>query len=213
MDQGWAQVEPDVRANTMAAMNCLRDSGVQVDEIELPLETSDDRLREAIEKGLFSTAIGADLVDLKSKAEQMTTYGRHFVKLACQMGPTDARDAAEEALRLYRIIDKCVFQNGYDALITPTVASTRIPADFDPTADPAVINGKSVDPYAGWFLTSLFSLLNWMPVISVPTGLSANNVPTGMQIACRPYDDSMAAAIALRYAQVGMPMRFEQLRA
>jgi amidase len=212
MDQGWAVVEPEVRAKTLAAISSLRDSGIQVDEIELPLETSDDRMREAIEKALFSTAIGADLVDLQPKADQMTTYGRRFVALACEMGPTDARDAAEEALRLYRIIDKCVFQKGYDALITPTVASTRIPADFDPTADAVIINGEGVDPYAGWFLTSLFSLLNWMPVVSVPTGLSDNNVPTGMQIACRPYDDVMAAALALRYAQTAKPMPFERIR-
>ena len=40
-----------------------------------------------------------------------------------------------------------------------------------------------------------------MPVVSAPTGLSDNNIPTGMQIACRPYDDGMAAVLALRYAE------------
>jgi Asp-tRNA(Asn)/Glu-tRNA(Gln) amidotransferase A subunit family amidase len=211
IDQGWATIDPEVRANTWAAVKCLEDYGVGVDEIKLPLETGDAQMRAAIEKGLFSTAIGADLVDLKSKAGQMTTYGRHFVRLACEMGPTDARDAAAEALRLYKIIDGCVFQNGYDALITPTVASSRIAADYDPTVDEPVINGKRVDPYAGWILTSVFSLLNWMPVISVPTGLSSNNVPTGMQIACRPYEDGTAAALALCYAEAAAPMQFDRV--
>jgi Asp-tRNA(Asn)/Glu-tRNA(Gln) amidotransferase A subunit family amidase len=212
IDQGWATIEPDVRANTLAALKFLEEAGLRIDEIELPLETGDAQLRGAIEKGLFSTAIGADLVDLESKTGQMTTYGRHFVTLACEMGPTDARDAAEEALRLYRIIDKCVFEKGYDALLTPTVASTRIPANYDPTKDELVINGKKVDPYAGWFLTSLFSLLNWMPVVSVPTGLCGNNVPTGMQIACRPYDDATAAAVALCYAESAPQMPFDRAR-
>jgi Asp-tRNA(Asn)/Glu-tRNA(Gln) amidotransferase A subunit family amidase len=212
IDQGWATIEPDVRANTLAALKFLEEAGLRIDEIELPLETSDAQLRGAIEKGLFSTAIGADLVDLESKTGQMTTYGRHFVTLACEMGPTDARDAAEEALRLYRIIDKFVFEKGYDALLTPTVASTRIPANYDPTKDELVINGKKVDPYAGWFLTSLFSLLNWMPVVSVPTGLCGNNVPAGMQIACRPYDDATAAAVALCYAESAPQMPFDRAR-
>jgi amidase len=164
-----------------------------------------------IEKALFSTSIGADLIDLDAKTDQMTTYGRRFVSLACAMGPLDARDAAKEALRLYRLIDKAVFAAGYDALISPTVATTRIRADYDPTIDAPIIDGKSVDPYAGWFLTSLFSLLNWMPVVTVPTGLAANNVPTGLQIACRPYDDATAAAIAMVYANAAAEMPFDRV--
>ena len=97
-----------------------------MDEVDLRLETTDFRLRETIEKALFSTAIGADLIDLDTKTDQMTTYGRRFVSLACAMGPLDARDAAKEALRLYRLIEKAVFAAGYDALISPTVATTRI---------------------------------------------------------------------------------------
>jgi len=52
--------------------------------------------------------------------------------------------------------------NGYDALITPTVARTRIQAHYDPIRDRPVIGGKAVDPYSGWFLTSVFSLVNWI---------------------------------------------------
>jgi Asp-tRNA(Asn)/Glu-tRNA(Gln) amidotransferase A subunit family amidase len=211
VDQGWATIAPEVRSNTLAAIKRLEDSGVRVEEIELNLETSDAQMRESIEKALFSTAIGADLIDLKSKAGQLTTYSQRFVKLACEMGPTDARDAAKEALRLYEIIDRCVFDKGYEALLTPTVATTQIAADYDPTKDRINIKGKNVDPYSGWFLTSVFSLLNWMPVVNVPTGLSTNNVPTGMQIACRPYDDVTAAMIALRYAETAIPMPFERL--
>jgi Asp-tRNA(Asn)/Glu-tRNA(Gln) amidotransferase A subunit family amidase len=211
MDQGWASLDADVRANTLAAAKLLEGHGATVDEVDLPLETSDSHLRETIEKALFSTAIGADLIDLAARTDEMTTYGRRFVNLACAMGPLDAREAAKETLRLYGIIDKRVFEAGYDALITPTVATTRISADYDPTADTPVIDGKSVDPYAGWFLTSLFSLLNWMPVVSVPTGVAANNVPTGLQIACRPYDDATAAAIATFYAEAAPAMPFGRI--
>jgi Asp-tRNA(Asn)/Glu-tRNA(Gln) amidotransferase A subunit family amidase len=105
-------------------------------------------------------------------------------------------------------MDKVVFTAGFDALITPTIATTRIPADYDPTRDRPIIEGKAVDPYSGWFLTSVFSLLNWMPVINVPTGVANNNIPTGLQIATRPYDDSTCAAIALAYADRMEPLPF-----
>jgi amidase len=210
MDQGWASLDTDVRANTLAAAKLLEGAGAVVDEIDLRLDTTDFHLRETIEKALFSTAIGADLIDLDTQTDKMTTYGRRFVSLACAMGPLDARDAAREALRLYHLIDKAVFDAGYDALVSPTVATTRISADYDPTIDAPVIDGKSVDPYAGWFLTSLFSLLNWMPVVTVPTGLAGNNVPTGLQIACRPYDDATAAAIAM-VANAATAMPFDRV--
>jgi amidase len=211
IDQGWAMLDPEVRANTLVAAKILEEAGASVEEIDLPLDTSGDRLREAIEKALFSTAIGADLIDLANKTERMTTYGRRFVELACRMRPTDARAGADEALRLFRILDESVFGAGYDALVTPTVATTRIASDYDPTKDTPMIAGKRVDPYAGWFLTSVFSLLNWMPVISVPTGLAPNNVPTGMQIVCQPYDDATAASIAASYANAASPMPFDQV--
>jgi Asp-tRNA(Asn)/Glu-tRNA(Gln) amidotransferase A subunit family amidase len=79
-------------------------------------------------------------------------------------------------------------------------------ADYDPTADRITINGKTVDPHIGWHLASLFNLLNFMPVFNVPTGIAANRVPTGMQIAAQRYDDLTVAALADAYAQAAAPL-------
>jgi amidase len=211
LDQGWAALEPDVQVNALAAARVLEEAGVAVEQVELPLDTSGAELRETIEKALFSTALGADLIELEPKMDRLTSYGRRFVELACAMGPQQAKQAAEEALRLYGVIDSEIFDKGYDALITPTVATTRMAADFDPTQDVATIEGKPVDPYAGWFLTSLFSLLNWMPVVNVPAGLASNNVPTGLQIAARPYEDLIVSDIASGYAERASALPFEAL--
>jgi Asp-tRNA(Asn)/Glu-tRNA(Gln) amidotransferase A subunit family amidase len=210
IDQGWASIEPDVRANVHAAAHLFERAGYVVEEVDLALETTDAKMRETIEKALFSTALGADLLELAPERGRLTTYGRRFVELAREMGPAEAKQGAEEALRLYGIIDERVFGKGYDALITPTMATTQIGAAYDPTTDTPVINGRRVDPYSGWFLTSLFSLLNWMPVFNVPSGITSNNVPTGIQIASRPYDDVTAAEIAANYAQVAPALRFPE---
>jgi Asp-tRNA(Asn)/Glu-tRNA(Gln) amidotransferase A subunit family amidase len=213
MDQGWASLAPDVRTNTLQAAKVLEAAGAIVDEVELNLETTDAELRETIEKALFSTALGANLLELAPKRHQLTTYARRFVELASRMGPCDAKAAAEEALRLYRVIDRQIFQAGYHVIATPITGTTDIAADFDPTTDHALVNGRRVDPYCGWFLTSVFSLLNWMPVINVPTGLAANNVPTGLQIAGRPYDDITVAAVAAAFALHMTELPFEKLLA
>jgi amidase len=212
LDQGWATLEEDVRRNSLAALRTFEAAGIEVDEIDIDLCIDDTRLRSAIEKALFSTAIGAELTDLDARDTGLTSYARRFVTLASDMRPSDAREAAEETLRIYRIIDDAVFERGYHALITATVATTMIAADFDPTKDTAWVNGKTVDPYAGWFLTSIFSLLNWMPVVNVPADPCDNGVPCGLQIACRPYDDVTAAALAYLYAKAAEPVAFDRIR-
>ena len=45
-----------------------------------------------------------------------------------------------------------------------------------------------------------------MPVINVPTGVAANKVPTGLQIAAQSYDDLRAATVAAAYAEAAMPL-------
>jgi amidase len=201
VDQGWARLDSDVRLTMKEAVELFKEAGAIVEQIDLPLGIKDRQLRDTIEKAIFSTTIGAQLLEYKSEMAQLTTYGRRFVELASRLGPSDAKDAAEETLRLFKIIEEHVFAAGYDALLTPTIATTRIPAAFDATSDMIEIEGLSVDPYCGWFLTSVFSLLNWMPVITVPAGVASNGVPTGLQIVTRPYQDSTCFEIAAAYSK------------
>jgi hypothetical protein len=78
-----------------------------------------------------------------------------------------------------------------------SIATTDVAADYDPTADRITINRKSVDPHLGWHLASLFNLLNFMPVINVPTGVAANKVPTGMQITAQSWYHGFSLALAV----------------
>jgi amidase len=209
LDQGWARIAPDVRKAALDAAAQFERTGYVVDEITLPLDTDDHAIRETIEKALFSTLIGAPLIELTEKKDRLTTYGRRFVDLAARLGPLDANEAAEATLRFYRCLEECVYDKGYDALLTPTVATSEVAADFDPTRDSVVIDGRAVDPYAGWHLTSLFNLLNWMPVVNVPAGRGDNGVPLGLQIATKPYDDLLCYEIAAGYAHGTSPINFQ----
>ena len=206
MNQGWAEIAPDVRDNTLAALKVLEAAGASVEEVDLGLDVSDSELRAIMEKALFSGALGAELAALAPKLADLTSYTRYFVELVGTMGPQDASEAAKRSVALYEAVDERVFGHGYRALITPTVATTEVAADYNPTSDRMTINGETVDPHLGWHLTSLFNLLNWMPVINVPTGFAANKVPTGMQIAAQSYDDVTAAAIAAAYAEAAAPL-------
>jgi Asp-tRNA(Asn)/Glu-tRNA(Gln) amidotransferase A subunit family amidase len=199
MDQGWARVERDVRGNIQTAAQILQDAGAIVEEIDLDIGLNARALRDAIEQALFSTAVGGELAERPARG--LTSYGLRFRKLASRMASRHAMQAGEAAVEVHSALEKAVFSKGFRLLICPTICTTAVAADYDPTRDRLVVDGKPVDPYVGWFQTSIFNLLNWMPVINVPAGRGRNGVPAGLQIAAQPYDDLAAFAAASAYTQ------------
>jgi len=207
MDQSWAQIDPDTVRNTEAALKVLADQGAIVEEVDLKLGMSGSDIRAALVKALLSGAFGAELAGLLAYEDQLTSYGRFFARAAAEeMGPQQALEAANAINALYARIQDEVFLKGYQALISPTLATNKIAADYDPTTESVVINNEEVDPHVGWVLTALWNLLNWNPVVAVPTGLGANQVPTSMQIATPTYDDLSAMRVAAAYAQAAPPL-------
>lgn len=68
------------------------------------------------------------------------------------------------------------------------------------------INGSPVEPTLGWVMTYPFNMLSRCPVRAVPSGRAANNVPTGIQIVGRPYDDLSVFQAAANYENAVGPL-------
>jgi amidase len=200
-DQGWAVLDPDVRRNTETALKILEGQGAILQEVTLAWDPQ--RMRDALTKALLSTGMGELLQQIKAldRPEDLTSYGRYFLKLADQeAGPTQLGEAQRYADELFEQYDG-LFDQGFRAFVCPTVTTPRVPADFDFTASKLFVDGKEVDPLAGWILTPPFNLMYTIPVVNVPSGLAANRVPTGLQIAARSYDDLAAFQVASAYAE------------
>jgi len=215
-DQGWARISQHVRQNTEAALNALRRQGALVEQVDLKLGVSGSDIRRALVEALLSGVQGADMADLVAHRDQLTSYGRHFADLASKsMGPQQARHAAQVAARLYAAVDRQVFQNGYQALVMPTITTSEVPADLDPFRDKLLVDGVEVDPLAGWVLTPLWNLLNWNPVLAAPTGLDPQQMPTGIQIIAPTYEDGtcirVGSALASAMPQLYTGNRFPTL--
>jgi Asp-tRNA(Asn)/Glu-tRNA(Gln) amidotransferase A subunit family amidase len=94
---------------------------------------------------------------------------------------------------------------GYDATLVPTIPTTHIPADWDPTVDDAeVIDGdERFHRIVGALFTMPFKFLNRFPVASVPAGISKQNMPIGMQIIGKPYDTETVFCAAWAFSRGG----------
>ena len=98
--------------------------------------------------------------------------------------------------------------DAYDILVCPTNAIPSVGADRSPLDLDYEINGEPARPVVmeAWFMTYPFNMLSQLPVMSVPSGLASNRVPTGVQLVGRSYDDVRVfrAAAALERA-LGWP--------
>lgn len=91
------------------------------------------------------------------------------------------------------------FMEGYDLLITPTVAVQPFPVE---QPYPTEINGKPLDNYTQWFFLTYAISVVGLPAITVPCGFTANGLPVGLQIIGRRRQEAavLRAAAALEVA-------------
>ena len=183
-DLGYVEIDPEVRANTEAALEAFRAAGATVEEVELGWTWSSLTAAHTYLAHLFGTYIGRFL---GRHALEMTTYARAFGEAGRRTTAEDFLQAQEVAGEMYAELGPILQR--YDALLCPTLAVPSVSATHDQSRDRVEINGREVDPLLGWTLTYPFNMLSRCPVISVPTGFAKNGVPTGLQIVGRTYDD------------------------
>jgi Asp-tRNA(Asn)/Glu-tRNA(Gln) amidotransferase A subunit family amidase len=89
--------------------------------------------------------------------------------------------------------------SAHDIFICPTMAVPAVGVDQDAMKGGLIIDGEEVDAEFGYSMTHQFNMLGYCPVVSVASGLSKTGVPTGIQIAGRPFDDATVLKAALAF--------------
>lgn len=180
VDLGYYHIDPDVEANTRAAAEALRQAGALVEEVELGWTKAFNEAWWGY-WGVF----------------EATHFGQHLEQWRDQMHPTlvtameeglamsavdlmKAETAYTEAWEKLRpILERC------DALLCPTES---IPA---PAVDYDELGANAVDEQGRFLsmdMTMQFNALK-LPALSVPSGVSKDGLPTGLQIVGRRFDD------------------------
>ena len=198
MDLGVFEVDPDVKKNTLAALDVFRALGASVEEVDLGWPPHILRAGMGYLEHLFGGYLST-LLD--AHGDEMTTYARQFAEQGRASKSTDFVESLEVIGEMYRTLGPILER--YDVLVCPTNALPAVPADFDHSKDTVEINGKVVNPSLGWVMTTPFNMMSRCPVLSVPTGRAGNGVPTGLQIVGRTYRDAdvFRAGLAFEEAQ------------
>jgi aspartyl-tRNA(Asn)/glutamyl-tRNA(Gln) amidotransferase subunit A len=184
-DLGCYEVDEDVVANTRAAADRLREAGATIEEVSLPWELATINRAANIHFGMI---FGPSIQDLYDKhGDEFTSYARRFVAEAAEIPKEDFVKGLELEARIYaplgQLLDK------FDVLICPTFAVPALPAEYD--------SPNALDT----LMTVPFNIASRCPVITVPSGLSRDRVPTGLSVVGKTYDDVTAFRVAAAHEQ------------
>ena len=193
-DLGIFEVEDDVRTNTLAALEVFRELGAMVEEVDL--QWPGDVVSAGIDHlaHIFGVYINQHLED---QGELMTDYAREFARRGQRSTAKQYYHSIEVAGAMYARFGPIMAD--YNLFICPTNALAAVPAEHDQSRDTVTINGRTVDPLLGWVMTLPFNMLSRCPVLSMPTGKTRHNVPTGMQLVGASYRDRDVFRAAVAY--------------
>ncbi len=197
LDLDYCEVDPEVIANTKAALEVFRSLGCTVEEVSLgwswkTLEASYAHMRHSAGNVLAEW--------LGDEREGVAPYVQDFLEDAKNASTQDEITSNEIAGEMYATLGPVLDQ--YNVFICPTTALAAVPAEYDPSKDKPQINGVEVEPYVGWVMTYPFNVMGRCPVMTVPSGHVKSGVPTGIQIVGKPYDDISVFRAAAVYEKV-----------
>ena len=186
-------VDEDVRRNTLALAENLRDAGAIVDEVELDLN------RETVHRAAATNFMifAGDLLREWGSNELVSPYIPVMTERFSRYRDGGTMDDVYEIQtemhnRTMKVLDR------YDVIMHPTMASRGISVDSDYLGDDTytIADQTFTDPMFAQ-MTLQWNLMSQHPVLSVPSGFADNGVPTGVQIVGPTFTDDIVFRVAL----------------
>ena len=204
MDLDFLDIDRDVVEKTEQALAIFRQLGAEVEPVKLDW---DESIIDAAHHYWAHGWAASMLPLLESNRDDLTDYTVWFLENALKSTPADFMASLETTVDMYNRFGPLM--DDYDIFICPTLATSQVPAEFTWPTSEVTINGEQRDmDEEHWTLTYPFNMLSRCPVISVPTGVTSNGVPSGLQIVSRTFDDQRVFDAALAFEQrVELPTR------
>ena len=180
---GHFQLADDVEREFMLSIDALRTAGAHVEELSL------SGLDEII--GLSHGAqefVAHEFLQeaIDNHPDIISDYVPELLETALSFNSSDFRKSTSLAGEIWQSHLGPLFQE-YEALLCPTVSSPLVPAE-NWQKQKITINGHALTD-TEMTMTGLFNLYSRCPVLSLPSGMTDDALPCGLQIIGRPCDD------------------------
>jgi amidase len=194
MDLGFYSVDPEVRRNTLAALEIFKSLGCTVEEVKLGWNWGVNNAWMTYWSVLFAGLLG----------DKLPRWRYEMTEGLVRMIESGAALSADRFYRINLVRGEMYKTLGpileaYHVLVCPTLALPAVKHDHDASDANFTIDGVKVPASIGWYMTMPFNLVGQCPVIAVPTGFAASGIPTGMQIVGKTFDDLSVFRAAAAY--------------
>ena len=196
MDLGFYSVDPEVRRNTLAALEVFKSLGCKVEEVDVGWNWGVNNAWMTYWSVLFAGLLGDKLPRWRY---EMTDGLVRMIESGLALSADRFYRINQVRGEMYKTLGP-ILEN-HDVLICPTTALPSVEHDHDPSNPNFTIDGERVPASIGWYMTMPFNLVSQCPVIAVPTGFAASGVPTGMQIVGKTFDDVRVFRAAFAYEE------------
>jgi len=197
MGLDFLDIDDDIRERTEQALSIFRELGAVVEPVKIGWDESIiDAAHHYWAHGWAATMLPL----LESNRDDLTDYAVWFLENALNSSPADFMASLQTTVEMYNRFGPLM--DDYDIFVCPTLATSKIPAEFTwPQSEVTINNEQRIMDEEHWTLTYPFNMLSRCPVISVPTGITSNGVPSGLQIVSRTFDDQRVFGAALAFEQ------------
>ncbi len=182
-------VQPDIRDAVSKAAAFFAASGAQVEEVSIPL---------AAHSNAISTVLRVEApTNYRDLIRDRVQEINHDNRIAYQTWSLIPALAYYKGLKLRALLRQQVLEafTKFDVLLSPTMATS--PPDITP--DPAITSkANTLRNRSG--LTTTFSLAS-APALSLCCGFTSDNLPIGLQLAAKPFDEQAILSTAYAYEQ------------
>ena len=182
-------VEPEVRDAVSQAANTLAELGAHVDEVSIPLTSHANTI-----SSILRVEAPTNYRELIRNRLREINHDNRISYLTWSLTPALAY---YKALKLRALLRQQVLDalNQNDVLLMPTMGIAAPKIEPDPVIDSKENSSRN---RAG--LTTSFSLAS-SPALSVSCGFTSENLPIGLQLGGRPFEEQTILNVAYAYQQ------------
>ncbi|MCH7606234.1 MAG: amidase [Chloroflexi bacterium] len=186
-------LDPEIRDGVVSAVAVLGELGAVIQEVSIPLIVHS----AAISNTIILTDVAG--VHRQGINEHLDQYD-HNIQIRLLTGSIIPAQAHQKATRLRHLLRQQIIEalEKVDVLVMPT---SSIPASLIPTHAGIGSKQEVLDNLAGRrSFTAPFNLAN-TPALSINCGFTSQQLPIGLQIAGKPFDEETLFRVAHAYEQ------------